>query len=391
MKCVRGKFLHMFFLLVIMGAVVGLSIQASGLDEVDEFSKPQVYPRAIVLEVLEEDIEDRDYSGGTINSHVQIIKVLILDGDFEGERVVAQYSLNYGLTDDYKFEALSKGDRVLLYIEENDAGNIGSAYVTEIVRERYLLYLTLGFVILLLLIGRTKGVKAIISLIITALAIVRILLPAILAGWDPVIISVLVGVGVICVSLIVIGGFTAKTVAAIIGTCGGVIAAGVIALIIGNLAKLTGLGTDETMMLMYIPQEVEFNFRGLLFAGIIIGAMGATMDVGMSVASAMHEIKEKCPDIKASEFIKAGMNVGRDVMATMTNTLILAYAGASLHLMLLLLAYQTPFTHVVNTDIIASEILRAIAGSIGIVLVVPLTAIAAAVLGMKDNYGTDEQ
>jgi uncharacterized membrane protein len=124
-----------------------------------------------------------------------------------------------------------------------------------------------------------------------------------------------------------------KTLSAIIGTAGGVLSAGVIALVIGSLAKLTGLGDDESQMLMLV-QDVHFDFSGLLFAGILIGTMGATMDVGMSIASAMHEIKVNSPNIKTSALIKAGMNVGKDTMATMANTLILAYVGGSLHLLL---------------------------------------------------------
>jgi len=146
------------------------------------------------------------------------------------------------------------------------------------------------------------------------------------------------------------------------------------------MAKLTGFGDDESQMLMYIPQNVTFDFRGLLFAGILIGTMGATMDVGMSIASAMHEIKENSPNIKTSALFRAGMNVGRDAMATMSNTLILAYAGGSLHMMLLLMAYQTPFTHIINWDMIASEILRSLAGSIGIIFAIPITALASVMI-----------
>ena len=185
---------------------------------------------------------------------------------------------------------------------------------------------------------------------------------------------------IIAVTLLIISGFNKKTLSAIIGTAGGVLIAGIIALIVGSAAKLTGFGDDESQMLMYIPQNITFDFRGLLFAGILIGTMGATMDVGMSIASAMHEIKENSPNIKTSALFKAGMNVGRDAMPTMSNTLILAYAGGSLHLMLLLMAYETPFTHIINWDMIASEVLRSIAGSIGIIFAIPITALASVLI-----------
>ena len=126
-----------------------------------------------------------------------------------------------------------------------------------------------------------------------------------------------------------------KTLAAIIGTPGGLICAGVIAQIVGEMAKLTGLGDEESQMLMFIPQDISFDYKGLLFAGILIGALGAAMDVGMSLSSAMFEIKEINPEIKKSDLLKAGMNIGRDMIATMSSTLILAYTGGSLQLMLL--------------------------------------------------------
>lgn len=359
-----------------------------------ENEESEAYSRARVLKVLDEVKTENEYSGGIIESNLQLLEVLIIKGPHQGERVQAEYELNYVFSDKYKSVRLSEGDEVLLYLEENEAGMVEKAYVAEIARDKYLLYLVIGFVAILLVIGRMKGLKAIISLALTVFAVIKILLPAILQGWDPVIISVTICIGVICITMLIISGFNKKTLSAIIGTGGGVIAAGIIALIIGSLAKLTGFGDDESQMLMYIPQRIQFDFRGLLFSGIIIGTMGATMDVGMSIASAMHEIKVNSPKIKASALIKAGMNVGRDTMATMSNTLILAYAGGSLHLMLLLMAHKTPFSHIINWDMIASEVLRAIAGSIGIIFAIPITALASASVEEykkkeRHNYGVD--
>ena len=156
--------------------------------------------------------------------------------------------------------------------------------------------------------------------------------------------------------------------------------AGFLAYLVGNIAKLTGLGDDESQMLLYIPQNIDFNYKGLLFAGIIIGTLGASMDMGMSIASAMHEVREANPKIKRGALIKAGMNIGRDVMSTMTNTLILAYAGGSLQMLLLYMAYDIPFLDIINRDVIASEVVRALAGSIGIIFTIPITALATGFL-----------
>lgn len=338
------------------------------------------YPRGRVVRILEQTQEETEFSGGNFSTSIQQLEVLILDGSHAGETVRAEYMLNYGFNDKYEYTRLAVGDEVFLYLQENSEGKIDFAYVTEIVRDKYILYLAIGFMLALLAVGRLKGLKAIVSLVLTALAVVKILIPAILKGWDPVRISVLICIGVITITLLIISGYNKKTLSAIIGTAGGVIVAGLIALLIGSMAKLTGFGDEESQMLMYIPQNVTFDFRGLLFAGILIGTMGATMDVGMSIASAMHEIKENSPNIRTSALFRAGMNVGRDAMATMSNTLILAYAGSSLHMMLLLMAYQTPFTHIINWDMIASEILRSLAGSIGIIFAIPITALASVLI-----------
>ena len=345
----------------------------------NESSKEDLpYSRARVVRIIDEISKETEYSGGVIKSNIQKLEVFVYKGPHKGEKVIIEYELNYDLVGNYKSIPLSKGDEILLYVEENQKGEIENAFVVDFARDKYLAYLVIGFLILMLLVGRKKGVKAIISLVLTIFAVVKILLPAILNGWDPVIVSSAICIVVICITLIIISGFNKKTLCAAVGTCGGVTAAGAIALIIGNLAKLTGLGNEESQMLMYILGKVQLDFRGLLFGGIIIGTMGATMDVGMSIASAMHEIKANSPKIKTYHLLKAGMNVGRDIMATMANTLILAYAGGSLHLMLLFAAHKTPFSNIINWDMIASEVLRAIAGSTGILFAIPITALASA-------------
>jgi uncharacterized membrane protein len=223
-------------------------------------------------------------------------------------------------------------------------------------------------------------------LALTFFAVLKILLPALLKGYHPILISVLICIAITVVTLTIISGFNKKTLSAIAGTSGGFIIAGIIALIVGYGAKLTGFGTEESRMLLFIPQDIDFNYQGILFAGIIIGALGAIMDVGMSVASSMHEIKEANPAIHTKDLIKAGMNVGRDVMSTMSNTLILAYTGGAIHLLLVIMAYGITFTEIINTDLIASEVLRALAGSIGLICAVPITALVAGAIENKKIY-----
>lgn len=160
-------------------------------------------------------------SGGSFESNIQIVEVLILKGPHQGEKVQAEYELNYAFSEKYKSTQLNQGDEVLLYVEENENGSVENAYVTEIARDKYLLYLVIGFFVILILVGRMKGLKAIISLILTVIAVLKILLPAILKGWDPVMVSVGICIAVICVTMLIISGFNKKTFSAVVGTTGG--------------------------------------------------------------------------------------------------------------------------------------------------------------------------
>ena len=201
-----------------------------------------------------------------------------------------------------------------------------------------------------------------------------------LKGVNPIPISVAIAVAVTIITMFLVGGVNSKSISAIIGTSVGVIIAGLISYFIGTKANLTGLSAQEATMLMYIPQDVLFNFKNLLFAGIILGALGAAMDVGISVASSIEEINIANPALNRKQLFNAGMNVGKDVMGTMTNTLILAYTGSSIPLLLLFMAYETSIIKILNLDIIATEIVRSLSGSIGLVLTIPITAFVASYL-----------
>ncbi|GFN35693.1 YibE/F family protein [Tepidimicrobium xylanilyticum] len=227
--------------------------------------------------------------------------------------------------------------------------------------------------------------KAILTLGITIFIIVKILLPLMLKGINPIPISVLAAIVITIITILFIAGINTKSISAIIGTCSGVIIAGIIAYFVGSQVRLTGLSSEEATMLMFIPQRVDFDFRGLLFSGIILGALGAIMDVGMSIASSIEEIHNANKSFTRKELFNSGMNVGRDIMGTMTNTLILAYTGSSIPLLLLFMAYETSMIKVINLDIIATEIVRSLSGSIGLVLTIPLTALVSTFLIKREN------
>ncbi len=279
---------------------------------------------------------------------------------------------------------LEEGKEVLL-LAELENGSIKGVYLQEVVRDKFLYYLTAFFLAILILIGGIKGLKTILALGFTVIVILKILLPLILQGYNPIVVSVIFASITAIFTLLIVGGLEKKTFAAIIGTVAGVVTAGLLALLVGNLANLTGFSSEEAQMLMYMDGDI--NIRGLLFAGIIIGCLGAITDVGISIASAVSEVKRNNPRIGYYSLFNSGMNVGRDIMGTMANTLILAYVGGATPLLLLLLGYEMTWIKIMNLDLIATEIVRSLAGSIGLVVTVPITAIMASLLISDKNKG----
>ncbi|QXM06832.1 YibE/F family protein [Crassaminicella indica] len=323
---------------------------------------------------------------GDFKEKEQHVKLKITSGKYKGK--VLEIENNIPCNSAFAIE-VKKDDKIVINIDEYTDGRLDVA-ITDYMRQHYIIYLYILFIVLIIIIGKMKGIKAVVTLSLTLFAILKILLPAILKGMNPIPITIAISVAITIMTMLVIGGINSKSIAGIIGTTGGVIIAGVIAYYIGSMVKLTGLSSEEAVMLMNIPQKVSFDFKSLLFSGIIMGALGAVMDIGMSISSAIEEINNANPSLTRKELFSAGMNVGKDVMGTMTNTLILAYTGSSIPLLLLFMAHETSIIKILNLDIIATEVIRSLAGSIGLVLTIPLTAFVASML-MKKNKNRDAE
>lgn len=333
--------------------------------------------RGVVLQV--EPAEDNPLSESGYQSEAYNVEIRLLNGPFRNQ-VISVYHVTGG-NPSYDIY-VEPGNKVLIEAEV-DGDELVSAYIADHIRDTFI-YLLIGlFAFLVLLIGGKSGLRSLFSLFVTLILVAQVFLPLLLRGYQPLLLAVLLSVLAIVITMVVVAGVNRKALAAIIGTASGVLIAGVLALVFGNLTKLTGLSHEEMQMLMYIPQGVNFDYKGLLFAGIMIGALGALMDVGMSVASSVFEVKRVSPGITLWELFRSGMNVGRDVMGTMTNTLILAYLGSSTPLLLLFYAYQVPLQRILNLDTISAELVRAFSGSIGLVAAIPLTALVAAWLAMN--------
>ena len=330
------------------------------------------YEKARILEV-EETTQKIEGEEGVRYETLQRVKIKILSGKYRGEEKILENTVGTNPLD----LSLKKGNKILVYIEEHKNGSV-IFQVQDYWRLNILIWFVVIFLLILLLLGGRQGLKAILSLAIAALLIFKILIPQVLTGGNPIRLALVISIIITIITLILVSGLRRKSIAAILGTIGGLLVATVLAIFVGRIANLTGTSSEESRILL-----IEFpnlNLQGLLFGSVIIGALGAVMDIGMSIASSVTEVKKTYPYARMQELIKSGLTVGRDVMGTMVNTLIFAYVGVSLPLLLLFTKYGGSYLKFLNFEFVAEEVVRSIAGSIGLVAAIPLTAIIAGYL-----------
>lgn len=379
-----GKYLPFAFRRFLVFAILFLPL--FGLySSICHASYAEEYYRGRVLEV--ETINPRDDFKEFVEQRAQ---VLITSGSLRGKQTEVHHFYVEGQP--YAIHHLTQGMSIIIYTYSTDGEvmDSGKFYFFGPARDRGLIFLGGLFLVLLLLVGRKKGIKTIISLVISGIIIAKVMLPLLLAGYPPIQIAVF-GAGIIILSiLLIIGGFNYKSFASILGTFMGVLFAGTLAYIMGEVSQITGFGSEEAQLLVYSPLVIDV--RGLLFAGIIIGSLGAVTDVAMSIASSAERIKMNNPQIKRRELYSHSLAVGQDIMGTMANTLILAYVGAAIPLLLVFMSYQSQWLRIINLDYMATEMIRGLAGSIGLIISVPVTAFFAAYfMGRKGVDGGDEE
>ncbi|AZG72974.1 YibE/F family protein [Shewanella livingstonensis] len=296
----------------------------------------------------------------------QVFNAEILEGPEIGTIVEIQNPLSR------QHNVLVETDDVfILMIRTTDREKVYWAYNHK--RSTAIYWMGFSFVLLLLSFGKKEGLHSIVSLYFTAALIIGVLIPSIFAGFNPVPITiVLMGIKIV-VNFILVSGYNRKSFCAMGGTLLGVIAAGVMAQVFGEFAHLSGIYLDKGEDVIYISNQV-IQVRWLMFVAIMISALGAVMDVAISIASAYNELRITDPKLSPTQLMRASMNIGRDIMGTMTNTLILAFAGSSLTTIMMVWGLDMPLTQFINTPVIALAIIHALAGSVGIVLTIPLTA-----------------
>ena len=333
----------------------------------------------IVENIKYEDAENLNQGESTTK---QLVTVKVLTGNFKGTKRLIENMLTGNPAYDIN---LTKGNKVVLHVEPNSdtitTPEDVDFFIADLKRDNQIFVFTGIFFILLLLIGKKKGLTSIISIISTIALIFFMLLPMILSGFCPIASAVLTGIISTVITIYLVGGLNSKSSSAIIGTSISLIFAGALSILTIYFAHLTGFAGEENMFLY--TTRPDLSFTGILSASMIISALGALMDTAVSIASTVNEIFETDKSLSVKQLFKSGMNVGRDIIGTMSNTLILVYLGSSLTLVLL--SSNIDMNKFFNLNQVATEILSALTGSIAILFCVPITAIIAAYLIKKQQ------
>jgi uncharacterized membrane protein len=315
----------------------------------------------------------------------QYIVVRFLTGDMNGETTtVLSQAVSSSTGNNYLL--ISSGEKVLLARDSIEGVANEPYYITDRYRLPAIFFAILLFAIVAVLFGGIRGLTSIIGLAMSIGILIGFVVPQILAGHDPLTTCLIGAAAIALVSLYLAHGFNKRTTVALCGTFITLAASALLAVLFVSLAKLVGLATDQSFYLE-LGTNISLNLRGLLLGGIIIGALGVLDDVTIGQSATVYELKDANPNLNAKELYKRGMSIGREHIASLINTLFLAYAGISLPVILYLVAFQNgvPLWFALNGEAIAEEIVRTMVGSIGIVLAVPITTLLASWIFSKDR------
>lgn len=327
--------------------------------------------------------EVKEVETGGIKDLIQEVTVEITEGEYVGEEFETTYMLSLDMHGQVYAYELEVGDKVIVQLVEDADGNV-TPIVQDVARSNYIILLFILFLLCIGIFGGKKGIRAIISLVFTLICIYLILIKGIYKGNNAVFYSFFTSFVVVAVSFIIMNGFNRKTLTAIVGAFGGILVSGILALVFNNMSKLSGAGED-VMQLTANISTISYNFRDVLFAGVIISTIGICMHIGILIVSVLDGIKMKTPEITWKELFKEGIKAGREIIGTTSNTLMLVYIGSLLTLILLFMSTtDSNLIRVLNKENVAEQLISALSASIGVVLTIPITAIAYAILN-KDK------
>ena len=318
---------------------------------------------------------------GSIRLGAQEVTARILSGPYKGQEITMTNNLiGHVLTDRY----FKEGDRALLMLDIENS-KIRRAKVVDFDRQSQHLAMFAIFTGLLIIFARQIGLRAFVSFIFTVVVLIKLLFPAILQGYDPLFMCSIFALLFGLMTLVLVGGFNIRALSAMIGFTIGIILTAILTIIAGKEMYLRGIACDWAVFLLQSGYP-GLDLTGILLGSIILGASGAMIDVAISVATAVREVAKANPALRLWQLIQSGFEVGRTELGTMTTTLLLAYMGVNIFLIILFAAQNTPIAGFLNISMVSHEILRALAGSIGMVMIAPITAVIAGLLYHK-AYG----
>ena len=323
-----------------------------------------------IVEITSSNLEyDQDLK---INLGKQVVVVEILEGKSAGKRVEID---NY-LTAAHNVE-VAIGSKVIISADEPDG--IDSYYtVYNFDRGLGMIIFTCVLLLVIIAIGRGKGGKAILGLAYTLYLVIFLLLPTVFSGYSPVLMSIICVALSTIVTLMLLNGASKKTYSAIVATVLGVVLSAGGFYLMSLVLKVNGFSVDEAESLVLINQATGLSIKDILFAGILISSLGAIMDVGMSIVSALSELFHHQPNLTQKQIFDSGIEIGKDMIGTMTNTLILAFTGSAFVSLLVLFSYNVDIKQLLSSNYIAIEFAQGIAGTLGIVLTVPIASFISA-------------
>ena len=360
------KKLFGFLILLIL---LPFSLQAQSLDDWEVVASS--HAKAKVLSVEEKSEKITDVLGNESTQAYQSVSVEILSGESDGKKVSFKNTLGNNPLN----IILQEGDKIYLQIDTYADGRVNYA-VMDYYRVPVLIFMFILFAIFLIVLGGKVGLKTVLGLCFSMFLIFYWLIPGVLRGQNPIVLALLISVVATIITLFLIGGRSRKTYSAISGTLAGIFVAVILTFLFSKMAYLQGLSTESSRA--FFASHDFINPLNLFFAGILIGTLGAVMDAAMSVASAVSTLKKSKPKASRKELFDGGMAVGRDIMGTMANTLILAYVSVSLPMLLLYFDFGKSITLFLNFDFVADEIVRSLGGSMGLISSIPITAFISA-------------
>ncbi len=345
------------------------------------YKKSAIFTQEFVLgtvdEVLEDNTEEDLYVENRYRGNQKFV-VQINEGSQAGNTFTINHTLS-SVRSAYAYEGLEA-----IFTVRTDSNGKIVVWLYNYRREIGVYFLVLLLVVVVILIGKKDGLNSLLALAFTATILLYVIVPGMWSPY-PIPIAIISSIVICSVSYVLIAGFSQKALIAAIGTLFGITLAGLLSYLMGRVLNLTGVDMEKGEALLYLAQDRNFKLKDILFVSILFSSLGATMDVAMSIASSGEQLIKMNPNITKRELFTSLMSVGKDIIGTMTNTLVLAFCGASLPLAMMIWGYDMSYRQFINIPLIVINIMQALCGSIGMISSVLFTAICAILL----NYRRD--